>query len=540
MVRPIALATAIAVSLLAVSGAGGAPAQTPKRGGTVAFGPVPEPNCLNPLIECALTGPTYFWIAEKVLTPAFRLAPDFTQRPALVSHVSFTRTRPFTLTYFIRPEARWSDGVAVTARDFLFTYKAKLKYPELPVGDAYRTLIQSVRSLDAKTVRVVLRSRVAGWRSLFFSAVLPEHALRGEDLAKVWFDALLNPKTGKPIGNGPFLVEQWERGRQLTLVRNPRYWGPHVTYLDRLVVRFCQPCTPADVLEGLRAGGVDFALSRDTGIGPELRRLSDVTVLPLRSNGWEHLALRVRSGGHPALGKKLVRRAIAYGIDRDEIVRRLFGEIAPRYRPSQSAVFLNTSGVYEPNWSEYSYQPDHARDLLEQVGCRRGQDGIYSCAGERLSLRLVTLAGARLRERGVELIQLQLRRVGVEVVLGYATSGALFSQILPQGDFDAVSFAAFVTDEIAEKEVFGCGGVDNYTGYCQRLVTRDLDQAQRILDSRERARVLNRVDRQLAKDVPVLPLYQIPYVLAFQNELRNVIPGPNNLFWNAENWWLAK
>jgi ABC-type transport system substrate-binding protein len=75
-------------------------------------------------------------------------------------------------------------------------------------------------------------------------------------------------------------------------------------------------------------------------------------------------------------------------------------------------------------------------------------------------------------------------------------------------------------------------------GYCQRIVTADLDQADRIVDPVRRARVLNRVDRQLAKDVPVIPLYQIPWVLAYHGTIRNVVSSPDNLFWNAENWWL--
>ena len=44
-------------------------------------------------------------------------------RPQLASAV-FTRQAPFTITYTIRPEARWSDGVPITAQDFMFTHAA--------------------------------------------------------------------------------------------------------------------------------------------------------------------------------------------------------------------------------------------------------------------------------------------------------------------------------------------------------------------------------------------------------------------------------
>ena len=54
----------------------------------------------------------------------------------------------------------------------------------------------------------------------------------------------------------------------------------------------------------------------------------------------------------------------------------------------------------------------------------------------------------------------------------------------------------------------------NYTGYCQRLVTGDLDQSDRIFGRTQWARVVNRADAQLAKDVPVIPLYEVPTVAA--------------------------
>ena len=111
-------------------GAGGAGAQTPRAGGTVRLRRrSSSPPCLNPLLaRCLGLGglPTLAFLAEKVLEPAFVVSPDFTWRPQLVSGVTFTRKPPFTLTYRIQPRARWSDGVPVTARDFVFTLRARI------------------------------------------------------------------------------------------------------------------------------------------------------------------------------------------------------------------------------------------------------------------------------------------------------------------------------------------------------------------------------------------------------------------------------
>ena len=99
------------------------------------------------------------------------------------------------------------------------------------------------------------------------------------------------PRTGVPIGSGPFLLSSWERGKQMILVRNPRYWGPHNAYLDRIVLRFCRPCpllpTPAQVLAGLRQGDVDMVATRDPAVLSEVRSIPGVTGPPIPAHRHE-------------------------------------------------------------------------------------------------------------------------------------------------------------------------------------------------------------------------------------------------------------
>ena len=157
--RRLALTAAIAVSLLAVSGASGAGAQTPKRGGTVVVASTPtEPACLNPLNLDCIPGTsqiTALRIVNRVLEAPFDVDFSFRWREQLVSGVEFTTKPPFTLTYHIRPEARWSDGVPITAADFVFTHEAQRTYGS--ESGLHRTMVKSVRTLDRKTVHVVLR-----------------------------------------------------------------------------------------------------------------------------------------------------------------------------------------------------------------------------------------------------------------------------------------------------------------------------------------------------------------------------------------------
>ena len=227
---------------------------------------------------------------------------------------------------------------------------------------------------------------------------------------------------------------------------------------------------------------------------------------------WEHFEIRIGSGGHPALGKRRVRQALAYGIDRVEIARAV-GELtlasAAAREPNDSVVFLPSSPYYQPNWKGYRYRPERARLLLEQAGCRRGEEGIYVCDGDRLSFRFATAAGVERRELTVRLAQEQLREVGIEVLRVFAPPPILFGQILPSGNFDLMLFGFGVGAGTAGPwDIFGCGGSANYTGYCDRLVTRDLVEARQILDDSRRVALLNKIDARLAKAVPAIPLFQ--------------------------------
>lgn len=219
----------------------------------------------------------------------------------------------------------------------------------------------------------------------------------------------------------------------------------------------------------------------------------------------------------------------------------MFGDIDPRARQRDSLTYPTPSRFYRSNWSGYRYRPAEARRLLELAGCRRGADDIYLCSGQRLSLRFVApVIPGGYRPRVIEIVQAQLRPVGVEVIPVFAPPPVIVDQILPSGEFDVALFAWNAGPDVSLKTIFGCGGSQNYTGYCQRLVSADPDQADRIFDSNRQARVLNRADVQMARDVPAIPLFEQPQWAAVRSTVRNFTPNSLDPLVNAENWWLAE
>ena len=438
-----------------------------------------EPPCLNFLVSpCAeINLPIH-----AVLDGAYSSGPRFTFRPELVSHVDYTRTPPFTFTYHIRSEARWSDGVPVTARDFVFTHEAIRKYSPPDWDNGHRTRVRSVRALDAKTLVVVLRSRFAFWRQLF-NVVLPQHALRGEDLARVWLDRIDNPKTGKPIGS-------WPLPRGALGARQAAHAGEEPSLLEAT-------CVPGAHRHSLcRRRWRNQRRRTDRRSIPKGRRstslinrlASPISSLDFGRCPASAFASRSRPNGSTS----------TFGVARADTRRSRAKSYAARSRmPSIASHSCGRCSARLPRgrnlWTARYFSapaartgPTGAATVTVPVRCaayssRRAaegvSDGIYACAGRKLSLRFISRGAPPRRVQTLELIHAQLRQVGIEVVPSYVSPSA-HNQILASGDFDVTLFAWTSGAESGDDELYGCGGAQNYTGYCQRLVTRGPEPGQ--------------------------------------------------------------
>jgi peptide/nickel transport system substrate-binding protein len=541
--RGIVVAAAILMSLAVLSAAGGAGAETPKRGGTVYMPGGPEPACITPYIVACAGGPqiTFMdYLDRAVLPGAYEYRRDLTWKAQLVSHVDVSTKPPLRLTLHIRPEARWSDGVPVSAADFVFTYRTLVKYKER-LDQVYQVLvgkIRRVRALDGKTVRVVLDWDMTAWRAGLFSTVLPQHVLAGEDYLTVWRERIENPKTGEPVGSGPFLVAGWDRGKQLILVRNPRYWGPRAAYVRRVALRFGLEGTPAT---WLASGAVDVAWGVDSQVVASFRSVPATKVLSTPAIAHAHISINV---GHRLLQKRFVRRALAYGIDRQAIVKRLFGVTLPKQQALQNGFYPQSSPYYRATWARYPYRPAESRRLLERGGCERGTDGIFVCEGDRLSLRFVTRGDVPSRVTTLGLVRDQLRNVGIEIVPVFGSGDVVVNRALATGDYDLLEWTGRFPDPPAEyalNPTIMCLDPPrgfSWTRYCQRLDPAELSRANHTLRGRERARAVNEVDAALAEEVPLLPLYWVPTIAATGPSVRGYVLHPDDPFWRAEEWWL--
>ena len=250
-------------------------------------------------------------------------------------------------------------------------------------------------------------------------------------------------------------------------------------------------------------------------------RARGIKVASVLDDFWKHLEIRMSTGGNPVLGKRLVRQALAYGIDRVAIARAV-AELdgnpaarADRSTASSSRRTVATTGrrgndtaTGRPRRSGCSSRPAASRGsdryrLRRSAALVPSRDGGSGRASEANG-RARSGAAAKSRSRDHAAI---LPRA---LVWGASSEGA---------DFDLFQFS-FGSRSLGVARHVPLPRPGNFTGYCDRLVTSHLVQATRILDDARRTQLLHGIDARLAIAVPAIPLFQDRSLFAFDATIR--------------------
>ncbi|MGH9182117.1 MAG: ABC transporter family substrate-binding protein, partial [Acidimicrobiales bacterium] len=482
-------------------------------------------------------------VIARVLPSVFRVNPSFEPvlDEELMDSVELTATDPQTVVYKINPKAVWSDGVPIGADDFVYWWEMSRgdgvdidgSVAEVAATAGYEDIAAVIGSDGGKTVTVVFEKPYADWKSLFSLAMLPSHIARrvGWNSGFAIFDPAV------VISGGPFRIESYHPGQDLTLVRNERYWGDPAR-LDRIVFRFIPESS--EQIPALRNKEVDLIYPQpQLDAVTQVRSIPGVTAEVNLGLAYEHLTLNL---GNEFLAQLPVRQALALALDRTQIVERTAGQVDDDITPLGSRLYVNSQPEYDDNSGRYATQDlAAARSLLEGAGFLKGSDGIYEKGGKRLSLRLSTTAGNALREQQCLLIQAEVKGAGIELRIDNSTAMVLQRDRLPQGDFDIANFG-WTSSPFPSgfSDIFGTGKAANFGRYSNPGVDALFDQAGVALDDGVKSALYNEIDRKLWDDMATIPLYQKPTFVAYRSTFANV--GDNatahGIFWNAETWGL--
>ena len=157
-----------------------------------------------------------------------------------------------------------------------------------------------------------------------------------------------------PVGTGPYMFESWERGQQITAVRNANYWG-EAPSIDAFTVRFIPDKQTS--LAALQAGEVDLVLD----ILPEQVPLVP-QALSVPATEYSYIALNAL---RPDLAPPEIRVAMNLAVDKELIAETLYEGYA---KPNDAQHLSPGMLGYNPDIGPFPYDPDQAREIMESYG----------------------------------------------------------------------------------------------------------------------------------------------------------------------------
>lgn len=521
----------IVAALLIVAGCGGGGGGGGEQGGgegggggsegnNLVVGYDQEPPGLNPFLQDALATND---MVQPILDKPYEIQPDLTYAPQLAEgDPQVVSEDPFTVEYRLKEGLTWSDGEPLTSADARFTYEQIMDPENQVLTREGFDQIESFETPDERTVRMVFSEPYSGWRTLLGGSnafILPEHVYAEGD-----FNTDLNDEI---VGSGPFVFGEWRRGQSFTLERNENYWG-EAPSLERVTIRFIPDSN--SLIAALQAGEISWINpTPDIGLTERLEGIDGANVESRNGTQWEHIAFQLENVPNLQL-----RQAVAYGINREQIVNEVLqGQEVP---PLQSVLVPEQELYYTPAWEQYTYDPDRARQLVDEA----------VAAGAEPTITFSTTSGEALRETLQQIVQQQLEEVGITVEIQNQSAEQFFGETTLNGDFEMGEWAWVSTPDPDLTTLFGANNLppdgQNYYRYQDEEVTRLLEEFDRTIDEQQGAELIKQAQDLMAEDLPLIPLYQRPETYAYAENLTgpDVNPTLAGPFWNLGEWALQQ
>src|SRR5215216_5935052 len=311
----------------------------------------------------------------------------------------------------------------------------------------------------------------------------------------------------KPVGTGPFMIQEWVEQDHVTLVKNPDYnWGSSffehagAAYLDEMIYKFI----PDDAVRtGTLVSGESQYID---GVDPlqlaDLQENPDIVIIQQVQPGTGYILLFNPARTESPQSDVMVRRALSYAIDKEAMNQAVWGGT---FSPAASPLMKPTLG-YEPKTEEvYTYDPATANSMLDEAGWALNGE-IREKDGQPLTLYWPTQDRPNDKAMAT-FVQGAFREVGVDVVVEPMERGA-YSERQEAGDYD-LSFLWFsYADPDVLRTLFFSENIGNfnYANYNNPEVDQLLLDAAAATDTEVRQELYSKIQLQMLEDAVTIPL----------------------------------
>ena len=505
------------------------------RPGVLRLASLSDPDTLSPLVGSFQvdTDLSMFWAGYLFnVDDKNRIVPELaTEFPTLAN--GGISPDGLTITYHLRKGVLWHDGAPFGADDVKFTWQAVMN-PNNDVGNRQGyDLVTAIDTPNQLTAIVHLKHSFAPFVNTFLTMgssaypVYPKHLLaKFPDLNRV-------PYNSKPIGTGPFIVQEWHRGQTLRMIANPHYWrgAPKLKQIDYRAIPDENTLTTS-----MRTHEIDMWYNASSANYATASKIPDTLALLTPFTQFSMLAF---NNARPALADVAVRRALALATDRKRLIETVTYGVNTLNEGDQPSY----SWAYDASLKPVPFDPAQARAALDAAGWIPGPDGVRAKNGQRLRLSVATTTGNAVGARTAVQLQSTWKDIGVELEVKQYASALMFAGytaggILKTGKFD-VAFYSWVNGiDPDDSTLFMC---DQFppAGYNQEhFCNHDLDAQERIAlasnDQAVRKRAYERIQATLVDRLPGLTMWFNRRFDVVSVDLKNYKPAHTvTTFWNT-------
>ncbi|HTX53473.1 MAG TPA: ABC transporter substrate-binding protein [Candidatus Baltobacteraceae bacterium] len=404
-----------------------------------------------------------------------------------------------TTQFKLRPNVKFHNGEPFDAEAVKFSIHRMLD-PKTgaPLLSTY-TIIDHVDVIDSMTVNIVTKTpdpailpRLTGFHTIIVPPKYFSTASK-EDLAT------------KPIGTGPYKFVSWAKDQDLVMEANKDYWGG-APKIQKVVVKGI-PETQTRV-SALLAGDVDIIPAVPPDDMDRISKSGKTRIASIPGNRIVFFALDCRS---KPFDNKLVRQAVNYGANLDQIIKTVLGGNGTRVGTVLNPWYAGYEAVVQP----MPYDPEKAKALLKQAGYPNGVEFTFYGTQGRVSKD----------KEVIEALVGELAKVGLKGNLKWLDWGTAFSQA-SAGKLDGIWFRSwgnFMHD--ADLSLFtNFHSTSMYAKVWQGYTNPKLDQlleASRVeMDPAKRAALCTEIQKILQDDCPYLWGYAIQDIYGINNRIK--------------------
>ncbi len=411
-------------------------------------------------------------------------------------------------TFHMRENARWSNGDALTAEDFVWSWWRGL---QPAVGNLYAYMFFSienaqqyyegeitdfkevgVKALDKHTLQVTLENPTPYFLQLLdHNTLFPVHRATIEKFGEADERGTRWTFEGNLVGNGAFQLDEWKINRHVSVIKNPYYWRADSVKLNKVVFYPTENITTEERM--YRAGQLHYTYEVPVDKVQAYREQGndDLQVYPYLGSYFYRFNTNLKH-----FSDKRVRRALALAVDRKKITEHV---LKAGQTPSYAITPPDTMGYFPE--SDLRFDPVAARKLLADAGYPNGEgfpasEILYNTQEEH-------------RKVAVSIQQMWKEHLNIDVKL-LNQEWKVYLDSESNGDYE-ISRASWIGDYVDPNnflELWLCDGGNNRTGWCNEEFDRLIaEEAPKAKTHQERLDLFTRAEKILIDEMPVMPIY---------------------------------